>query len=313
MFMLAVATVCLASACSDDDNYNTNSKGTTVEFASTEMTVNENADIFNIPVTVSGERNGKVSFRIEVSEVGQNPAKEDVNYIVTTKKISLDADTMKTNTANVEVKAVDDRNMNADRTFAVTIVSADGATVGNNKTITVTLKDNDTSFFNIFSGEWKLVGTYKYTNSEDNKEYTKSFSQNITISSPSDADNFEHRLFAYAPNWVIPNLPVSGNFNIQFIYTYNSSRKTGTLAFESGIEAMGYDSGLSHFSWTFAKYVDGAQARGNYSATWAPTEDQSVPDEITFDENSSLAILETGMGAGMVYGCEITDLKLKRR
>lgn len=311
MFMLAVATVCMASACSDDD-YNTNS-GTTVEFASTEMTVNENADIFNLPVTVSGARNGKVSFRIEVAEVGENPAKEDVNYMVTSKKISLDADTMTTNTANVEVKAVDDRNMNADRTFAVTIVSADGATVGTNKTITVTLKDNDTSYFNIFSGEWKLVGTYKYTDSDDGKEYTKAFSQNITIAAPSDADNFETRLFAYAPSWVIPNVPISGNYNIQLLYTYNSSRKTGTLAFESGVEAMGYDSGLNHFSWTFAKWVNGAQGRGNYSATWAPTEDQSVPDEITFDENSSLAILETGLGAGMVYGCEITDLKLKRR
>lgn len=312
MFMLAVASVALATSCSDDDNYNTNN-GTTVEFEQTAMTVEENADIFNIPVKVSGTRNGNVRFKISVAEVGSTPAKEDVNYLVTTKTYNLNTDTLTSNTVNVEIKAVDDRNMNDDRTFAVTIESANGAQIGANKTITVTLADNDKSYFNIFSGEWNLVGTYKWTDEETNETYTKEFSQPVTISSPSD-DNFEKTLFVYAPAWDIPNIPLgAGAYNFQLSYRYNSSRNQGTIAFVSGEEVRGYDSGLRHFAWSFAKYVDGEQGRGDYSATWSATDDKTLPDEISFDETSSLAILETGLGAGMIYGCEMTNVKLKRR
>ena len=137
LFMIAAATVFCAASCSDDENYNTTGK-TTIEFESTAMTVDENTDLFDVPVKVSGARNGKVRFVIKTEEVGESPAKEDVNYMVTSKSVSLNADTLASSTMNVQVKAVDDRNMNADRTFKITIVSADGATIGTNSSVTVT-------------------------------------------------------------------------------------------------------------------------------------------------------------------------------
>ncbi len=309
LFMIAAATVFCAASCSDDENYNTTGK-TTIEFESTAMTVDENTDLFDVPVKVSGARNGKVRFVIKTEEVGENPAKEDVNYMVTSKTISLSADTLTNSTMNVQVKAVDDRNMNADRTFKLTIVSADGATIGGNSSVTVTLKDNDTSYFNIFSGEWKITGKFHYIG-DDGKTYVKEFSQNMSISSPSDEDNFESRLYAYIPSWSVPNVPLTLSYEFPIRYRYIESTKKGTFAFESGVEAATND--YYGLAWSFNKWANGTMARGNFSANWTPTEDNSVPEVIEFDTADTLAILETGAGAGIRYGCVMSDVKIKRR
>lgn len=309
LFMIAAATVFCAASCSDDENYNTTGK-TTIEFESTAMTVDENTDLFDVPVKVSGARNGKVRFVIKTEEVGESPAKEDVNYMVTSKTVSLNADTLASSTMNVQVKAVDDRNMNADRTFKITIVSADGATIGANSSVTVTIKDNDTSYFNIFSGEWKITGKFHYTG-DDGNTYVKEFSQNLSISSPSDGDNFEYRLYAYIPSWSVPNIPVTLSYEFPIRYRYIESTNKGTFAFESGVEAASYD--YYGLAWSFNKWANGTMARGNFSANWTPTEENSVPDVIEFDTADTLAILETGRGYGMGYGCKMSDVKIKRR
>ena len=113
LFML-LAVVSLFAACSSDDDYNTNE--TTVSFANNAITTKESAGIVNIPINVTGLRNGDISLRIVTEEVGENPAKEDVNYMITDKTLTLKADTLQSGVINVEVKMVDDNEINENRT-----------------------------------------------------------------------------------------------------------------------------------------------------------------------------------------------------
>lgn len=307
-FMLAAAALLGFASCSDDESYNSNS-ATTIEFEQAAVEVDENTNIFNLPVKVTGERNGDVRFRVSVSETGASPAVKDVNYMLTSEVISLKSDNLKSAVVNVEVKAIDDRKMNDDRTFVVTIEEVQGATLGANKSVTVTLKDNDTSFFNIFSGEWKITGTFEWK--EEDKVYTKEFSQNMSISSPS-GDMFEYQLWAYIASWDVPGIPVTLSYEFPLQYKYNKSRKEGSIAFVAYETASYLDAyGLG---WSFVKWNSetGEPAKGNPTASWAPTEDNSTPDELDFSD-SDIALMETVGGAGMNYGCVLKNVKIKRR
>ena len=74
-------------ACSEEESWN--SSDVTVNMAQEEVLVKESAGIFNVPVTVSGELNGPIKVTVEVTEAGENPAMEDVHYIVTSKSIVI--------------------------------------------------------------------------------------------------------------------------------------------------------------------------------------------------------------------------------
>ncbi|WP_308247217.1 hypothetical protein [uncultured Prevotella sp.] len=81
LFMLLVIA-CAFAACSDDDNNNTNGE-TTVSFANATLNTKESAGLINIPIKVEGARNGDVSVVVKAEEVGESPALEDKNYIIT--------------------------------------------------------------------------------------------------------------------------------------------------------------------------------------------------------------------------------------
>lgn len=168
LFML-LAVVSVFAACSSDDDYNTNE--TTVSFASDAITTKESAGIINIPIKVTGLRNGSVNVTVKAEEVGANPAKEDVNYLITSKNINLNADDAETATMNVEIKIVDDDEINENRTFKLTIINANGAQIGDKASTTITIRDNDAAFYEKFFGKWTLSGTM------ENSEGATSFSQ----------------------------------------------------------------------------------------------------------------------------------------
>lgn len=154
LLMLA-AVASLFVACSNDDvEYNSND-GVTVEFEQTTMQVRETENVFNVPIKVSGKRNGNIRLRITAAETGENPAVENVNYIITDKTLNLNTDTLENNTINVEIKAIDDSETNNDRTFTITIAEADGAEIGTANTATVTILNND-GFYEAMFGEWTL-------------------------------------------------------------------------------------------------------------------------------------------------------------
>ena len=65
---------------------------------------------------------------------------------------------------NFEFKTVDDKLVNDDRSFDVEIADVKGESIGENKRLTVTIKDNDSSFYETLSGTWIFTGTASATN-----------------------------------------------------------------------------------------------------------------------------------------------------
>ena len=150
--LMLLAVVTFFGACSsDDDSWNTASD-VTVSMKNPTMVIKENMGLTNVPIEVKGKTNGNVYVTIEVKEVGNNPAKEDVHYYITDKTINI-SDSI----GYVEVEPVDNDEINDNRTFEITIVEAKGAKIGN-ATTTVSLKDNDAQIYEKLQGKWKLTG-----------------------------------------------------------------------------------------------------------------------------------------------------------
>lgn len=156
IFLLAGAVLAFAS-CSEKEEWNT-SEGALVGMANPTLVISEAKGLFNLPISVTGERNAEVQVTVEVTPVEETDkvvtATEDVNYIVTSKVIKVPAD--KT-TGNIEVITVDDAEINDARQFVVTVVSVEGATIDeNNKSTLVTLKDNDSNPYDRLAGAWYM-------------------------------------------------------------------------------------------------------------------------------------------------------------
>lgn len=309
-----MAIASLFASCDDDDN-NTNVSGTTVEFADATYSANENGGVFQIPVTVKGLRNGDIHFRVSTSETGENPAKEEVNYMVTSKYITVKADSATSTTTYVEIKAIDDLQMTGDRTFNVTIESADGATIGSNKTTTVTIVDNDESYYSMFGGQWRFSGQFVSTG-EDGVEKTEDFSYDMSISTVSDptASGYGTNLNCVVTSFDFPSSPVVMTLTFPMRYRFMESRGNGTLELLcTQNEVFGIDQSVYRFGWTFGNYTNGSASNTAIRAKWVPTEDNSIPTEIAFDENSILAIYEYNIGLGFQYGALMKNLKITRK
>lgn len=158
IFAVALAALTL-SACSDSDNDINTASGVTVGMEQDSMSVPEDytaGQFYNIPVAVTGETNGAVNITVEVTEFGENPAAEAENYLVTSKTITIPAGQ---NIGYIEFYPISNSDINDDRTFAVTIVKAEGAEIANNATCIVTLMDEDRFLpeaYEKIQGEWIL-------------------------------------------------------------------------------------------------------------------------------------------------------------
>lgn len=165
------------TACSDKEEFNTAS-GVTVEMANSELTVNENGGLITVPVKLSGEANGPVKVQLKVEGCGEIPAVPyvetngtwDGNYIVTSETLSIpEGET----SVSVEIRLIDDILETGDRTFSVTIVSCEGAVIGNNASTLVTVADNESlPIYQLIQGDWKM----SYIDRDGNKT-----SANFTI------------------------------------------------------------------------------------------------------------------------------------
>lgn len=151
-FLLAALTL---AACSEDGP-EWNVGNATVSMEQTEISARENAGIFNVPVRVDGERNGMVRVEVEVAETGSTPAMEDVHYYITSKSIVIPADAT---TGNIEIATVNDDEINETRTFTMTIKQVEGATVGAQASATISLRDEDSNFYEKLKGPWTMQGT----------------------------------------------------------------------------------------------------------------------------------------------------------
>ena len=160
--IIALALIAVSTAACDDDDNNVNTNDVTVSMQ--ESTLNVSEDVvagvyYNLPVVLSGETNGPVTVEVQLTEVSQNPATEDEDYLFTSKKIVIPAGEQ---VGNFEFYSIGDNEINADRQFIATIISAEGANIGNEKTCLVTLIDNEKFLPEAYAD---IQGTYIATGS----------------------------------------------------------------------------------------------------------------------------------------------------
>lgn len=270
LFMLLAVTAFFAACSDDDSSWNTNAD-VTVSMAQTEVRVKEGAGLFNVPVAVTGETNAPVKVNVSVRESGSNPATKDVNYMVTDTTIYVSG-----TTANVEIKTVDDDEINEDRTFEVYIVSAEGAKLGSNTSTTVVLRDNDSEFYEKLQGNWTMT----CLNSSGAKQ---TWSVTIEGATSEDDEDYNNKLYLYGMmgySWTCAEL----------YYSYDKSTNTGSLSFDNlgnYYFAEGVNFGLGGSNNVIPYNM------GTSSYTTTPIEGSWSSDfkSVTFDQNATLALL----------------------
>lgn len=290
LFMLMAAVTLLGACSSDDDSWNS-AADVTVGMQSQTMTVSEGKGIFNVPVVVNGETNGNVFVTVEVEEVGTNPAKEEVNYIVTDKTINITD-----GTGNVEIETVDDDDINDPRTFKVTIVDAKGAKISENASTTISLKDNDAEFYSKLQGKWKM--SYEEDSQAD--------SWDVTITGATDENDPDYNKYLYVSGMM-------GESWTTAILTYNFDpvTKTGYVAFDNlgGAYKMADNVNFGSFSGSIVPFsIDGDKLSTKpIVGKWS--EDFKT---VTFDENGVLygAVFNGDQYMGGVF--EISKIKLTK-
>lgn len=297
LFML-LAVVSLFAACSSDDDFNT--KEATVSFASDSVVTKESAGIVNIPISVTGVRNGNVTVTVKAEEEGVNPAKEDVNYMITSKTINIKADTLASGTMNVEVKMVDDSEINDNRTFKLTIVSANGAKIEGNASTIVTIHDNDAAFYEKFFGKWNLSGNIQSSSG------VSAFSKDVTISGETDetADDYDHVLTVSAPGFINVGASIDCEFHLN--YNFDLATKKGTIGIVCGEVIATYG---SSYEWMWVTDNGVSYTTDDVTAPWALGENDAFPTTITFPASKSLYFYQPGAGAWRI----LTDLKLTKK
>ena len=250
LFMLMVAVTLLGACSSDDDSWNS-AADVTVGMQSQNMTVSEGKGLFNVPIEVKGETDGNVFVTVEVKEVGENPAKEDVNYYVTDKTISISD-----GTGNVEIETVDDDDINAPRTFQVTIVDAKGAKISENASTTISLKDNDAEFYSKLQGKWKMTGVDRDG---------EAVSWDVTIKGAADETEADFNKVLY-----ITGINGEPTCEAPLTFSYDKTTRTGSVAFRMGEDVMGaYNFSIGpHIVVPFNK-KDGAWSTDPITGTWS--------------------------------------------
>ena len=292
LMLLAVATPFFTS-CSEDDN-DVNTRECTVGFESNAVTIDETVGYAQIPIAVSGHRNGPVRVVIEAAPAGTENAVEGTHYMITDKTLNLNADTLSTGTINVEVKVIDDREINDDRQFTLTITSAEGAEITTQQT-TVTISDNDGDFYRAFAGTWTINAKEPVTNDEGYVIGEQDYTANVEITAASENDpDYENYLSASSVGMF--NIGISVDCNWRFHYTFDMDSMQGTLGFVLGDVIASYG---GVYNWTWGTDTPDGQNitwQGEVTATWTLSESGGVPDTITFPEGATLYLLDPNFG-----------------
>lgn len=183
LLSLLVAVLFLG-ACSDDDVKKNSAADVTVSMGTATISPRESAGIVSLPIKVEGPTNGMVTLTVETREVGSNPAVENTNYYVTTKKINITG-----SEGYVELEMVDDDEINDPRSFEVTIVKVEHAKLNEAaKTTSVVIRDNDHEPYDRLQGTWTL--TYKNYDGAVQR-------QKVTITGADDPSEYIYNKLLY--------------------------------------------------------------------------------------------------------------------
>lgn len=199
LLSLLVAVLFLG-ACSDDDVKKNSAADVTVSMGTATISPRESAGIVSLPIKVEGPTNGMVTLTVETREVGSNPAVENTNYYVTTKKINI------TGTEGyVELEMVDDDEINDPRSFEVTIVKVEHAKLNEAaKTTSVVIRDNDHEPYDRLQGTWTL--TYKNYDGAVQR-------QKVTITGADDPSEYIYNKLLYLEGMLLDKSKAHLSFN----------------------------------------------------------------------------------------------------
>lgn len=199
LLSLLVAVLFLG-ACSDDDVKKNSAADVTVSMGTATISPRESAGIVSLPIKVEGPTNGMVTLTVETREVGSNPAVENTNYYVTTKKINITG-----SEGYVELEMVDDDEINDPRTFEVTIVKVEHAKLNEAaKTTSVVIRDNDHEPYDRLQGTWTL--TYKNYDGAVQR-------QKVTITGADDPSEYIYNKLLYVEGMLLDKSKAHLSFN----------------------------------------------------------------------------------------------------
>lgn len=268
LFMILAVALPFFTSCSEDDDVN--SAQCTVGFGSTELVVDESAGIFNIPISVTGRRNGPIYVKLQAEGTGENPAVEGENFQIIDKTLKLGGDTLETGTLNVEVQILDDTEMNENRQFTLTIVDADGAEIDGNQ-ITVQVMNNDGYYKSLF-GEWTLTAISAAEGGE--------ISCDVTIGGTEDESDpaYEKTL-----DVSITNLLRAGEtLNFAWDYVFDSLQGMGQVGLTCDQSTIGRLQDGSELFLVFDVDGSGSLYTGTYPGIWYLGESGEAATSIMF-------------------------------
>lgn len=199
LLSLLVAVLFLG-ACSDDDVKKNSAADVTVSMGTATISPRESAGIVSLPIKVEGPTNGMVTLTVETREVGSNPAVENTNYYVTTKKINITG-----SEGYIELEMVDDDEINDPRSFEVTIVKVEHAKLNEAaKTTSVVIRDNDHEPYDRLQGTWTL--TYKNYDGAVQR-------QKVTITGADDPSEYIYNKLLYLEGMLLDKSKAHLSFN----------------------------------------------------------------------------------------------------
>ncbi len=293
LLSLLVAVLFLG-ACSDDDVKKNSAADVTVSLGTASISPRESAGVVSLPIKVEGPTNGMVSVTVETREVGSNPAVENTNYYVTTKKINITG-----SEGYVELEMVDDDEINDPRTFEVTIVKVEHAKLNEAaKTTTVEIRDNDHEPYDRLQGTWTM--TYKNYDGAVQR-------QKVTITGADDPSQYIYNKLLYLEGMLLNKSKAQLSFN------FDSANNTCYVSFTNFMK-YNWITGLELQGISQPVDIKLGRLEGN-SISESPVEGVVQEDfkTIKFEEGATIACLFTDPASGQLRLIEaISDIVLTK-
>lgn len=293
LLSLLVAVLFLG-ACSDDDVKKNSAADVTVSMGTASISPRESAGVVSLPIKVEGPTNGMVTLTVETREVGSNPAVENTNYYVTTKKINITG-----SEGYVELEMVDDDEINDPRTFEVTIVKVEHAKLNEAaKTTSVVIRDNDHEPYDRLQGTWTL--TYKNYDGAVQR-------QKVTITGADDPSEYIYNKLLYLEGMLLDKSKAHLSFN------FDTANNTCYVSFTNFMK-YNWITGLELQGVSQPVDIKLGRLEGN-SISESPVEGVVQEDfkTIKFEEGATIACLFTDPASGQLRLIEaISDIVLTK-
>lgn len=293
LLSLLVAVLFLG-ACSDDDVKKNSAADVTVSMGTATISPRESAGIVSLPIKVEGPTNGMVSVTVETREVGSNPAVENTNYYVTTKKINITG-----SEGYVELEMVDDDEINDPRTFEVTIVKVEHAKLNEAaKTTSVVIRDNDHEPYDRLQGTWTL--TYKNYDGAVQR-------QKVTITGADDPSEYIYNKLLYVEGMLLEKSKAHLSFN------FDTANNTCYVSFTNFMK-YNWVTGFKHPSFSDPIDIKLGRLEGQ-QISQSPVEGVVQADfkTIKFEEGATIAAIFTNPKDGKLNLIEtMSDIVLTK-